>query len=89
MSGSRDLTNLLAWFLTGAVIGATIALLYAPQSGRETREFIADRTERGKEAITEAGQDIAEAGRDMLERGRKLAYDAADLFERGRKLARG
>jgi gas vesicle protein len=82
-------TNTLAWFLTGAMVGATAAILFAPQSGRETRRYISEKTQAGKEAVTETGQDIADASKDMFERGRKLVEDAADLFERGRKLVRG
>ena len=79
----------LAWFLTGAIIGATVAILYAPQSGRDTRQFFTDKTQQGREAINETGQDIADAGREMFDRGRKLVEDAAALFERGRKLVKG
>ncbi len=82
-------TNRLAWFLTGAIIGATIAILYAPKTGKETRRFISDKTQQGRDAVGDAGKDIAEAARDMFERGRKLVEDAADLFERGRKLVKG
>ncbi len=82
-------SNTLAWFLTGAVIGATVALLYAPSSGRDTRQFITDKTQQGKEAVAGGTQDIMDAGRDMFERGRRLVEDAADLFERGRKLVKG
>jgi gas vesicle protein len=28
----------VAWFLTGAFIGAAVAILYAPKSGKETRQ---------------------------------------------------
>jgi gas vesicle protein len=79
----------LAWFLTGAIIGATVAILYAPKSGKDTREFISAKTQQGKNAVTETGKDIAEASKEMFERGRKLVEDATDLFERGRKLVRG
>lgn len=82
-------TNTLAWFLTGAVIGATIAILYAPKSGRETRQYIADATQRGRDAVADGSRDVMDAGRDVFERGRKLVEDAADLFDRGRKLVRG
>ena len=82
-------SNQIAWFLTGAAIGAAIAVLFAPKSGRDTRQAIGDATQRGKEAVTDTSKDIIEAGRDMFERGRKLVEDAADLFERGRKLVRG
>ena len=79
----------LAWFLTGAIIGATIAVLYAPKSGKDTRKYIAETAQAGRHAMTDTGKDIVDAGREMFERGRQLVEDAADLFERGRKLVRG
>jgi gas vesicle protein len=79
----------LAWFLTGAAIGITAAILYAPQSGKETRRYVSDKAQAGREAVENASQDIVDASRDMFERGRKLVEDAADLFERGRKLVKG
>ena len=82
-------TSNLAWFLTGAFIGAATAVLYAPQSGKETRKYISDKTQQGREAVESAGQDIAEVSKDMFDRGRRLVDDAADLFERGRKLVKG
>jgi gas vesicle protein len=77
--------NRLAWFLTGAIIGATAAILYAPKSGRETRQLLTERTQ----AVTDTGKEFADASREMFERGRKLVEDASELFERGRKLVRG
>lgn len=82
-------SNNVAWFLTGAFIGAAAAVLYAPQSGKDTRKYITEKTQMGREAVETAGQDIAEASKDMFERGRKLVDDAAELFERGRKLVKG
>jgi gas vesicle protein len=82
-------TSNIAWFLTGAFIGATAAILYTPQSGKETRRYLSDKTQQGREAVESAGHDIADASKDMFERGRKLVDDAADLFERGRKLVKG
>jgi gas vesicle protein len=82
-------TSNLAWFLTGALIGATAALLYAPKSGKETRQYIADRTQQGRDAVESASEDLVGAGKEMFDRGRKLVEDAADLFDRGRKLVKG
>jgi gas vesicle protein len=79
-------SNRLAWFLTGAIIGATIAVLYAPKSGKDTRQYLTDKS---KEALGDSGKNFLEAGKDMFERGRQLVDDAADLFERGRKLVQG
>jgi gas vesicle protein len=79
-------TSRLAWFLTGAAIGVTVALLYAPKTGKETRQYL---SEKSKDTFGEGPQNLIEAGRDMFERGRQLVEDAADLFERGRKMVRG
>lgn len=89
MDRTDEESSRFAWFLTGAIVGATVALLYAPKSGRETRQFISDKTQQGKDAVTDTSKDIVETGREMFERGRKLVEDAADLFDRGRKLVKG
>jgi gas vesicle protein len=81
--------NTLAWFLTGALIGATAAILYAPKTGKQTRRYISNKTQQGRDAVTDAGHDIADSSRELFERGRKLVEDAADLFDRGRKLVKG
>jgi gas vesicle protein len=85
----QDGSSTVAWFLTGALVGATAALLFTPSSGQETRRRITEPAQAGREAVVESGQDIAGASKDMFERGRKLVEDAADLFERGRKLVKG
>ena len=41
-------------FLVGAVAGAAVALLYAPATGRETREFLGEKAREGRERATEA-----------------------------------
>ena len=82
-------SNRLAWFITGAIVGVTVAMLYAPKSGEHTRRIITEKTQQGKEAVTDASGQIADASRDMFDRGRKVVEDAADLFERARKLVRG
>lgn len=88
-STDSDSYGRLAWFLTGAIIGATVAFLYAPKSGKDTRKYISDVTQQGRDAVSDTSKDIVEASKEMFERGRKLVEDAADLFERGRKLVKG
>ena len=86
---AEDSSNRLGWFITGAVIGATIALLYAPKSGKDTRRFISDSTQRGRDAVNDTSQNLVDSSRELFERGRKVVEDAADLFDRARKLVRG
>lgn len=75
-----------AWFLAGAVIGVSAALLFAPKSGKDTRQYLSDKS---RDALGETGKNFIDAGREMFERGRQLVDDASDLFERGRKLMEG
>lgn len=76
----------LIWFIAGAAIGASLAMLFAPAAGSKTRSFIGQKTREGSQALADSGKDIYERGRDLYERGRKLADEAADLFERGRTI---
>ena len=83
---AEDSSGKVVWFMAGIAIGATVALLYAPASGEQTRRKIAKKTQQGREAMADSGRDMLERGKDMYERGRKLADEAADMFERGRKI---
>ena len=76
-------SNRMAWFLTGAVLGATVAMLYTPKTGKQTRRFIADKTQQGREAVEETAGDIADASREMFERGRKLVEGVGGSVQEG------
>jgi gas vesicle protein len=65
-------------FLLGAVSGAVVALLYAPTSGRETREFLGERAREGRESAAGA----AKKGREAIAQSREVLTDA---IERGRE----
>jgi gas vesicle protein len=86
---TEDSGIILAWFLVGAAVGASVALLYAPQSGKDTRKLIANKTQKSKEALADSSKDVLDRGRELYERGREFADEAAELFERGRKAVRG
>jgi gas vesicle protein len=87
--GEKEGENLLAWFFTGALIGAAVTVLYTPRSGKKNREFIAEKAQQSKDALSDSARDMIDSSREMFERGRKLVEDAAELFDRGRKLMRG
>ena len=65
-------------FLLGAVAGAAVALLYAPATGQDTREFLGEKAREGRERATEA----AARGREAVNRGRETV---ATAIERGRE----
>ena len=72
-------------FVLGGIVGAGIALLMAPQSGRETREKIKDFTEDIKEkAGSYAGQikgkvtSAVEGGKEYIEEKKSLLSAAIE-----------
>ncbi len=85
----EDNSGKLVWFFAGAAIGASIALLYAPKSGEETRRILKEKALEGKDVLAEGSRDILDKSRELYEKGKGLADDAAEMFERGRKLAQG
>jgi gas vesicle protein len=86
---AQDNTSKVVWFVAGAAIGATIALLYAPASGEVTRRKIRRSAEDSREALASGGRELMDRGRELYDKGRKIADEAADMFERGRKLVQG
>jgi gas vesicle protein len=55
----------LTFLLIGAGIGATLALLFAPKSGRELRGDIADYTKRGVDAAGEQARVLGDRASEL------------------------
>jgi gas vesicle protein len=85
----EDRSENVMWFVAGVALGATIALLYAPASGKVVRKKIVKQADKATEAISDTGRDIYGRGKELYEKGKQMADEAADLFERGRKMVQG
>ena len=70
--------SIMLAFLLGAVSGAAAALLFAPASGQETREYLGDKAREGRERAAEAAQK----GREAFNQGRETITSA---IERGKE----
>jgi len=58
--------------LAGAVIGGVVALLYAPKSGKETRQMIKDKTSDVVDTVKEKTGEVIETVKDAAsEAGRR------------------
>jgi gas vesicle protein len=65
--------------LAGFVGGAIVALLFAPSSGRQTREHIASGVRHGRDRLRESmkeGTELVEEGRAAMNRGLEVMSDA-------------
>ena len=70
--------SVMVAFIVGAVTGAAVALLFAPASGEETREYLGERAREGREKARQA----MDQGRDYYARQRD---NVANAVERGRE----
>ena len=70
--------NVMLAFMVGAITGAAVALLFAPASGDETREYLGQKAREGRDRAREA----AEQSREFYERNRESVTTAID---RGRE----
>src|SRR6476646_1490897 len=72
---SSSAATKLTFLLAGAGIGAVLALLFAPKSGVELREDIADATRKGIEKSKETAAQIQERAGEYYEATRERAAD--------------
>ncbi len=70
----------VAFFLAGMGIGAIIALLFAPRSGKETREFITKKAEESKDYVANRGRDIRQQAEDYVEKGKDLVAKQKEML---------
>ena len=93
MSDSNDFGAFLIGFIVGGLTGAAVSLLFAPQSGEETRELIHDKAielrDRASETVEEARLHAEEAwqeAKEKTEEWTKLAKEQAEeLRQKGEK----
>jgi len=72
MSQDRD-GNFLAGIVVGAIVGAAMALLYAPQSGEKTRKLVAKKAKELKEKGLEAKEKTQKTFGEVKEKAVKAA----------------
>jgi gas vesicle protein len=72
---SESVSSKLTYLLIGGGIGAILALLFAPKSGQELREDIAEATRKGVDRSREAAQQIGERAGQYYEATRERASE--------------
>lgn len=61
------------YFLAGLGLGAVIALLFAPRSGEETREYLRERAEEGVDTLKQRARELKERAGEYAEKGKEFA----------------
>ncbi len=73
-------STVLVSFLAGAALGAGLALLYAPKSGREMREQIGDLADDAVDKIKEYAREAQEKIKATLEDGKETIMEKKSIL---------
>jgi gas vesicle protein len=82
MANNDNGAGILVAFIAGAAVGAAVALLFAPATGEETREYLGQRAREGRDRAA----DAARQGRELLNKQRDNVTTA---FDRARQQFQG
>ncbi|HEV8128298.1 MAG TPA: YtxH domain-containing protein [Candidatus Eisenbacteria bacterium] len=84
-SGSAGMSG----FLLGAIVGAGVALLFAPATGTDTRRRVGDTVKKLGNAAKDRIQEGRDQIRDRMERGSQNSESGRQGFETGRSGSQG
>jgi gas vesicle protein len=77
----REGSNAIMWFLAGLGLGALVGVLYAPRSGRETRQAILDAAEEGRDYLTTKGAAAREQVTEWASKGKEAVKQQKEQFK--------
>lgn len=84
--------NGLSSFLLGLGVGVGIGMLFAPKSGRETRDLIKNKAGESTDYLKQRGTDIKQTASEWVDKGKdalgRQKENIADAMEAGRQAYR-
>jgi gas vesicle protein len=82
----------VSYFVAGLGIGAAVALLFAPQSGEDTRKQIAEKAKDGTDFVAAKGREFRKQAEGLVDQGKDLVSKQkarlADVLESGKQTVR-
>ena len=75
--------NTLIYLIAGGAIGAGLAMLFAPKSGRETREDISNATLKGFEQAKEFSTNVSEKAKNVYTQAQAKALETYSTAKDG------
>lgn len=86
-------TKNIGLLAAGIGVGAAVALLYAPKSGKVTRRYVRAKATSGARYVREHGEQLKNATADKIERGKQTLQGTKShlsaAIDAGREAYRG
>ena len=71
--GTDETISKVTIFMVGVGVGALLAALFTPTSGKETRRLIVKRAEDGRDYVKARGRELADQAEEMVDRTKSAA----------------
>lgn len=88
----NNIASKVTYLSIGLGIGALVSILSAPKSGKETREYLGQKAEEGKEYAQRKVRELRERADDVVDRGKHVAarqnQSVSAAFEAGKEAYR-
>jgi gas vesicle protein len=68
----------VSYFLVGLGVGALVGVLFAPKSGEETRNYLTNKADEGKDYAQRKARELRERADELIERGKDVAVKKRD-----------
>ena len=62
----------ISYFIVGLGIGTLVGILFAPKSGQETRDFLTQKADEGREYAQKKARELRERAEDLIERSKEI-----------------
>jgi gas vesicle protein len=72
----------VSYFLVGLGVGALVGVLFAPKSGEDTRQFLSDKADEGKDYAQRKARELRERADELVERSKDVATKKKDSISR-------
>ncbi len=74
----NKITSKIVFFVAGVGVGAIVAALYTPRSGKETRKMIADKAGEGMDYLESRSKELRQQAEDAVDRSREFVNKQKD-----------
>jgi gas vesicle protein len=62
----------ISYFIVGLGIGTLVGILFAPKSGEETRDYLSQKADEGREYAQKKARELRERAEDLIERSKEI-----------------
>jgi gas vesicle protein len=69
-------------FLVGLSMGAGLALLFAPQTGRKTQKFVSQKAQKGLDHVAATGKQVASEMKEWADKTKHNLVETVEAYQK-------